>query len=54
VKVILQVSNDWALRSWLLGFGASARVIRPTALADAIKDEFKRGAASYNRLKPDD
>jgi predicted DNA-binding transcriptional regulator YafY len=27
--VVLHVSNDWALRSWLLGFGAGVRVVAP-------------------------
>jgi len=47
--VVLQVSNDWALRSWLLGFGASVRVIAPPALAASILDEFTRGARLYSR-----
>ena len=47
LKVTLEVSNDWALRSWVLGFGASVKVVRPTALSDAVLDEFKRGCARY-------
>jgi predicted DNA-binding transcriptional regulator YafY len=47
VKLRLEVSNDWALRSWLLGFGASVRVIQPVALADALVDEFTRARALY-------
>jgi predicted DNA-binding transcriptional regulator YafY len=47
VRMTLEVSNDWALRSWLLGFGAGVRVLRPTALADALLDEFKRGCRVY-------
>ena len=47
VRMSLDVSNDWALRSWLLGFGAGVRVLRPTALADALLDEFKRGCRVY-------
>jgi len=45
--VVLEVSNDWALRSWLLGFGAGVRVVSPAKVAAAIQDEFKRGAALY-------
>jgi len=48
VRLTLEVSNDWALRSWLLGFGASARVVRPAALADVLLDEFVRGCAVYD------
>ena len=47
VRMTLDVSNDWALRSWLLGFGASVRVVQPTSLADAVLDEFKRGCRIY-------
>jgi predicted DNA-binding transcriptional regulator YafY len=47
LKMTLDVSNDWALRSWTLGFGASVKVIRPAALASSIKDEFSRGLANY-------
>jgi predicted DNA-binding transcriptional regulator YafY len=45
--LVLQVSNDWALRSWLLGFGAGVRVISPKSLVDALVDEFTRGARLY-------
>jgi predicted DNA-binding transcriptional regulator YafY len=48
VRLTLEVSNDWALRSWLLGFGASARVVRPAALAEALLDEFVRGCVVYD------
>jgi predicted DNA-binding transcriptional regulator YafY len=47
VRVTLEVSNDWALRSWVLGFGAGVRVVRPAALADAIAAEATRTAARY-------
>jgi predicted DNA-binding transcriptional regulator YafY len=43
----LDVSNDWALRNWLLGFGGSVRVLSPQPLADAILEEFTRGCAVY-------
>jgi predicted DNA-binding transcriptional regulator YafY len=43
----LDVSNDWALRSWLLGFGGAVRVIRPAALATAIAQECRRTVAQY-------
>jgi predicted DNA-binding transcriptional regulator YafY len=47
LKVRLNVSNDWALRSWVLGFGAAVRVVRPAALAKAIREECARAAAQY-------
>jgi predicted DNA-binding transcriptional regulator YafY len=45
VKMRLNVSNDWALRSWLLGFGAGVRVVSPRSLADEIADEHRRAIA---------
>jgi len=45
--LVLHVSNDWALRSWLLGFGGGVRVIAPSALAAALLEEFKRGCRVY-------
>ena len=47
IRLTMDVSNDWALRSWVLGFGASVRVVRPAALADAVADELRRGSARY-------
>ncbi|MEO8483243.1 MAG: transcriptional regulator [Acidobacteriota bacterium] len=47
VKMTLDVSNDSALRNWLLGFGASARVLRPETLARSIADECRQAAAQY-------
>ena len=47
VRIVLQVSNDWALRSWVLGFGALARVISPPTLASQILDEFDRARSLY-------
>jgi len=45
--MVLNVSNDWALRSWLLGFGAGVRVIAPTHLATALHEEFMRACRVY-------
>lgn len=47
LRVALHVSNDWALRSWLLGFGADARVLAPGTLVAAMKDELSRAAKQY-------
>ena len=47
LRVRLRVSNDWALRSWILGFGAGVRVVAPRALADAIREELQRAVAAY-------
>ena len=45
--VALDVCNDWALRSWILGFGPLARVLKPAALAAQIKDEVDRASQRY-------
>ncbi len=45
----LRVSNDWALRSWLLGFGAAVRVVVPPALADALVAECQATVDAYAR-----
>jgi predicted DNA-binding transcriptional regulator YafY len=45
--VELQVCVDPALRSWILGFGASARVLAPPALATAIEREHSAATALY-------
>ncbi len=47
IRMTLDVSNDWALRSWLLGFGARVRVLAPKTLAAALHEEFRRGADLY-------
>jgi predicted DNA-binding transcriptional regulator YafY len=47
VLLRLHVSNDWALRSWILGFGPLARVVAPPALVAQIRDEIERAAALY-------
>ena len=43
----LRVSNDWALRSWILGFGALARVVAPPHLAEQILEEVERTRVRY-------
>jgi len=47
LRLTLDVSNDWALRSWLLGFGAAVRVIEPRELAAAILRELDDAARHY-------
>ena len=43
----LNVSNDWALRSWILGFGPLARVLSPAHVAAQILDEIDRARSLY-------
>jgi predicted DNA-binding transcriptional regulator YafY len=47
LRLTLYVCNDWALRSWILGFGPLARAIAPPALATAILDEIDRARSQY-------
>jgi predicted DNA-binding transcriptional regulator YafY len=51
VRMTLFVSNDWALRSWLLGFGSAARVASPASLAAAIADECRHTLDRYTSGK---
>ena len=48
VALSLDVCNDWALRSWILGFGRLARVIAPASLKAQIKDEIDRASERYS------
>jgi predicted DNA-binding transcriptional regulator YafY len=43
----LTVSNDWALKSWILGFGPLARVMAPAGLAAEILEELDRTRSQY-------
>jgi len=47
VRVSLDVSNDWALKSWILGFGSAVRVVSPRDLVDALRDELTRASRRY-------
>ncbi len=47
VRLTLEVSNDWALRSWILGFGPLARVISPASLAVQILAELEETRGRY-------
>ena len=47
IRVTLNVSNDWALRSWILGFGSAVRVVQPAALAETIRHELRLACARY-------
>ena len=45
----LEVCVDQGLRSWILGFGALARVLTPAPLASDIAAELERARAGYER-----
>jgi predicted DNA-binding transcriptional regulator YafY len=47
LRMRLHVSNDWALKTWVLGFGAAVRVISPASLRDEIRDECARASKQY-------
>lgn len=47
VRLILDVSNDWSLRSWILGFGPLARVISPASLASQVLEEVESVRRRY-------
>jgi proteasome accessory factor B len=48
IVLSMEVCNDLALRSWILGWGASARVLSPAALANDIRSDLKNATAQYN------
>jgi predicted DNA-binding transcriptional regulator YafY len=49
IRVTLNVVNDWALKSWILGFGGLARTLTPVALAQEITAELAAALDQYRR-----
>ena len=47
LHLTLHVVNDWALKSWILGFGALAMVKSPAGLASELAAELKAAADRY-------
>jgi predicted DNA-binding transcriptional regulator YafY len=47
LTMTLNVCNDWALRSWILGFGPLARVVSPPGLATQILEEIEQTRSHY-------
>jgi predicted DNA-binding transcriptional regulator YafY len=47
LTMTLDVSNDWALRSWILGFGAGVTVVKPASLVDSIREELEKARERY-------
>lgn len=47
MRLTLHVVNDWALRSWILGFGGLATVMTPESLATEIATELRTAANNY-------
>ena len=48
LRLTLHVVNDWALKSWILGFGGLATVLQPEALASEIRRELADAATNYD------
>ena len=48
IRVTLNVVNDWALKSWILGFGGLARVMVPEGLAAELRAELQTALAQYS------
>ncbi|MEZ5283230.1 MAG: transcriptional regulator [Vicinamibacterales bacterium] len=47
VRLTLKVCRDWALRTWVLGWGAHARVVSPSALAEEILEQLEGARDGY-------
>ena len=47
LTLTMQVSHDWALRSWILSWGPFARVVSPAAAASEIATDLKAARALY-------
>jgi predicted DNA-binding transcriptional regulator YafY len=47
LTLTMEVCHDWALRSWILSWGAFARVVAPAALAGQIADDLAQTTARY-------
>ena len=47
IHVTLHVVNDWALKSWILGFGGLAKVLSPPTLVAELHDELTAAMRHY-------
>jgi proteasome accessory factor B len=43
----MHVCHDWALRSWILGWGSFARVVSPASLANEVRSDLQAATAQY-------
>jgi predicted DNA-binding transcriptional regulator YafY len=48
LRLTLDVCNDWALKSWVLGFGGLATVVGPSTLRDDITNELEAARGNYS------
>ena len=49
LRLTMNVCHDWALRSWILGWGPFARVVTPDALAGEIRADLDSARERYRR-----
>jgi predicted DNA-binding transcriptional regulator YafY len=47
IRLALNVCDDYALRAWILGFGAAARVVAPPSLVDVVARELDAARLQY-------
>lgn len=47
VRLTMDVCHDWALRSWILGWGPFAKVLSPASLAHEIRADLEAAGAQY-------
>jgi len=52
VMLAMDVCHDWALRSWILGWGPFARVVAPEPLAREVASDLEAAAARYQPPAP--
>lgn len=52
VLMTLEVCDDYALRSWILGFGRYVRVLAPAGLVDWALDELDQAREQYESGSP--
>jgi predicted DNA-binding transcriptional regulator YafY len=50
LRLSMDVCHDWALRSWILGWGPFVRVVAPAPLAREIKADLDAAGAQYIAL----
>jgi len=49
VRLSMKVCHDWALRSWILSWGAFAHVVAPASLAQEVRDDLQAANNRYLR-----
>jgi predicted DNA-binding transcriptional regulator YafY len=52
LRLSMRVCHDWALRSWILGWGPLARVVDPPSLANEIHSELQSASTRYTAGRP--